>query len=380
MTTLPTMFSLYLHIPFCRRKCPYCDFFSTPSGAVPDDYIATLLAELELYRPYFTGTLSSLYFGGGTPSLLTARQVDTLLRAIAHHYPLPSDCEITLECNPEQASLAYFQALRAVGVNRLSVGIQSLDDALLRFLGRGHSARQALDTLAFAEKAQFNRLSTDVIYGIPSQSETALETTLNALLGVEHISAYHLSIEEATPFGKMQARGKLREVDEEVSVAHFALCDTLLRAAGYDHYEISSFARSEGYSCHNMGYWFDRPYLGLGAGAHAYAVMAEGARRWWNASHLPTYMRQVSEGVLFPESELLTDELRWEEWLMTRLRTRWGLSLSEGAQRFGMPRIARLLADAALFLSSGSLVHADDHLFIPPQHFLTADQTIRGLV
>ena len=371
-----TNFSLYLHIPFCRRKCPYCDFFSTPASAAPDAYIDLLLAELALYQPYFAGALCSIYLGGGTPSLLTAGQVATLLRAIERHYTLTPDCEVTLECNPEQASIAYFRDLRAVGVNRLSVGIQSLDDSLLRFLGRGHSARQAVDTLRFAERAHFARMSADVIYGLPSQSLSVLKDTLNALLGIEHLSAYHLSIEEATPFGKMQARGNLREVDEEVSVAHFALCDTLLREAGYDHYEVSSFAQPEGYSRHNMGYWDDRPYLGLGAGAHSY----DGGRRWWNPSHLATYTRGVEERTLFPESELLTTEIRWEEWLMTRLRTRWGLSLREGALAFGAQRIARLLSDATPFLAAGTLVHEADHLCIPPSHFLTADQTIRALV
>ena len=370
------MLSIYIHIPFCRRKCPYCDFFSRPASCVPDNYITILRTELSLYHSHFTGEVQSVYFGGGTPSLLTASQVEELLRLLSTYYTLTPECEITLECNPEQASLDYFQALRAVGINRLSVGVQSLDDNVLRFLGRGHSAQQAITALKHAERAHFTRLSADVIYGIPFQKEGVLKSSLSVLSDIEHISAYHLSIEEATPFGKMQARGKLSEVDEEVSVTHFSLCDALLREAGYEHYEISSFAHAGGYSRHNMGYWFDRPYLGLGAGAHSY----DGAQRWWNPADLVRYAQNLDQRLRFPERELLTDQLRWEEWLMTRLRTRWGISLTEGAQRFSSERMTPLLATAKPLVAAGLLVRQDDNLFIPPQHFLTADQTIRNLL
>lgn len=369
------MFSIYIHIPFCRRKCPYCDFYSISQRADTLPYLATLEKELALYSAHFTGEVLSIYWGGGTPSLLTSQQVASILNTIARLYPLSADCEITLESNPEQASLAYYRQLRAAGVNRLSIGVQSLDDTILKFLGRGHSALQAYEALQFAQKAGFQRLSADVIYGIPKLSTDTLETTLRAIVGLEHISAYHLTIEESTAFGRMQAKGKLKEVDEDTSVAHFQLCDTLLREAGYQHYEISSFARNEGYSRHNMGYWFARPYLGVGAAAHSY----DGSQRWCNPSNVQEYIKQVEAGTRFPAQEVLSSEEQWEEWLLTRLRTQWGLNLAEGEQRFGKERMQRLAIKCNPLCSAQILKQESGRLYLSTEHFLVADEVIREL-
>ena len=369
------MFSIYIHIPFCRRKCPYCDFYSQTTSTGLESYLAVLQNELELYATYFQGDVVSIYFGGGTPSLLNSVQVSSILDCIARLYSVASDCEITLESNPEQASLGYYRALHDVGINRLSIGVQSLDDRILKFLGRGHSARQALDALTYAQKAGFERLSADVIYGIPTLSTTTLETTLRALVGIEHISAYHLTLEESTAFGRMHARGKLEEVDEDTSIAHFQLCNTLLGDAGYEHYEISSFARNAAYSRHNMGYWFARPYLGVGAAAHSY----DGKRRWWNASNVQEYIERVEAGACFHAQEMLNEEEQWEEWLLTRLRTQWGLNLAEGEQRFGKERMRRLATKSRPLLQAQLLKQEAGQLYLPTEQFLVADEVIREL-
>ena len=369
------MFSLYLHIPFCKRKCPYCDFYSQTLPTNIEQYLTALQQELNLYTNYFPKEVVSIYFGGGTPSLLSSKQIGTLLDTIAQLYSLSADCEITLESNPEQASEAYYNALHSVGINRLSIGVQSLDDAILKFLGRRHSAREALNALEYAQKAGFKRLSADVIYGIPTQSLKSLESTLGTLVGIEHISAYHLTLEAATVFGRMHARGKLQEVDEETSIAHFKLCDELLQIAGYEHYEISSFTRNARYSQHNLGYWFSRPYLGVGAAAHSY----DGKRRWWNVNNVGSYIAQVDSKAYFPNQETLSEEERWEEWLLTRLRTRWGLRLAEGEQHFGFERMNRLAIKSRPLLQAKILKQEAGQLYLPTEKFLVADEVIREL-
>jgi putative coproporphyrinogen dehydrogenase len=369
------MFSLYLHIPFCKRKCPYCDFYSQTNQEDKERYLSAVQKELALYADYFHDEVVSIYFGGGTPSLLNSAEIGALLNCIARIYSVSTDCEITLESNPEQASVAYYRALYNAGINRLSIGVQSLDNRILQFLGRGHNAQEALYALEYAQHAGFRRISADVIYGIPSLSTSTLEATLRTLVGIEHISAYHLTLEEATAFGRMHARGKLKEVDEETSIAHFNLCNELLGRAGYEHYEISSFAQQSGYSRHNMGYWFDRPYLGVGAAAHSY----DGRRRWWNHSNIQSYMNTITSGSLFPNQESLNEEERWEEWLLTHLRTQWGLNLAEGEQRFGRKRIETLIIKSRPLLQSQLLQEEAGRLYIPPNHFLVADEVIREL-
>ncbi|MGP1362471.1 MAG: radical SAM family heme chaperone HemW [Bacteroides sp.] len=370
------MFSLYIHIPFCKRKCPYCDFYSQLSLADVDYYLEVLERELQLYRERFCGDLVSIYLGGGTPSLLSIRAIERLLNAIAKTFTIIHACEITLECNPEQASESYYSDLQILGINRLSIGIQSLDDRILHFLGRGHTATEAKRAITLAHKVGFKRISTDIIYGIPTQTVAELEVTLRGLRDIEHISAYHLTIEENTFFGRMYARGKLYEVEESISEEHFALCHEYLQNAGYEHYEVSSYARGRGYSIHNMGYWCARPYLGLGASAHSY----DGERlRWWNPQNLKTYYERVANGVCFVDAERLTDEELWEEWLLTGLRTQWGVCLTEGVSRFSQQKIGELEKKARPLLQAQLLKQKAGRLYIPPEKFILADQVIRTL-
>lgn len=368
------MFSLYIHIPYCLRKCPYCDFYSQSDRSTLDEYIDVLISELKLYSAFGDGKLVSIYWGGGTPSLLAPQQVERVHNVVAQQYSIAPECEITFECNPEQGNAAYFQALQQCGINRLSLGIQSFDAKTLQFLGRRHSVEAATAALDLAQ-TYFAHVSADIIYGVPGLSNAQLASTLEALCGVEHLSAYHLSIEAATPFGRMHAKGKLQEVDETTSVEQFKLCDSMLRSAGYEHYEISNFARSGAYSVHNMGYWFSRPYVGIGASAHSF----DGSRRWWNASNLQEYRTQVLSGVQMPNMEELSLEERWEEWLLTRLRTQWGISLSEGLEAFGAERIEQLQAKAQPFLKSGQLYQQKEQYIIPSEQYLVADAIIRAL-
>lgn len=368
------MFSLYIHIPYCLRKCPYCDFYSQSDRSTLDAYIEVLISELKLYSTFGHGELVSIYWGGGTPSLLAPQQVERVHNVVAQQYSIAPECEITFECNPEQGNAAYFRALPQCGINRLSLGIQSFDAKTLEFLGRRHSVETATAALDLAQ-TYFAHVSADIIYGVPGLSNTQLAATLEALCGVEHLSAYHLSIEAATPFGRMQAKGKLQEVAETTSIEQFRLCDSILRSAGYEHYEISNFARGGAYSVHNMGYWFSRPYLGIGASAHSF----DGSRRWWNANNLQKYRAQVLSGVQMPNMEELSLEERWEEWILTRLRTQWGISLSEGLATFGKARIERFQAKAQPFFKSGQLYQQGDQYIIPSEQYLVADAIIRAL-
>jgi oxygen-independent coproporphyrinogen-3 oxidase len=320
------MAGIYFHIPFCKQACHYCDFHFSTNQEKKGEMVGALVRELELQKSYLEGeSVETVYFGGGTPSLLSVAEIETLLQAVAKNFTRLPAGEITLEANPDDLDAEKLVALRAAGVNRLSIGIQSFDDQVLHFLHRAHSASAAQQCLEQARAAGFNNISLDLIYAIPGQPlETWLENIRRALsFAPEHISSYSLTIEEKTAFGKWAATGKLKAVEDDLAAAQLEMLVEMLDAAGYEQYEVSNFARPGYYSRHNSSYWQQKKYLGIGPSAHSY----DGQSRQYNVANNHVYLRGLQEDKIPFTLEALTPEDVINEYLLTTLRTSWGADL-----------------------------------------------------
>lgn len=293
------MNALYLHIPFCRRKCPYCDFFSVAQTfPVFQEYPRLLIAHLRLLaRQEQAGPFSTVFFGGGTPSLLSPESVDEILSEVACLFGLASDAEVTLEANPGTLSFEMLSGFRSAGINRLSLGLQSLQDAGLKVLGRLHTAAEGLQAVDWARKAGFDNLSCDLMFGLPGQSLTALMADVEAVLALqpEHLSCYGLTVEEGTPFEELHRQAVLHPATEDLATEMYLALDERLGVAGYEHYEISNYARP-GHACrHNEVYWRRQGYLGLGPGAHSFSDQGWGTR-WEIPPDIDRYVQALREG------------------------------------------------------------------------------------
>ncbi len=366
---------LYLHIPFCRSVCGYCDFFKSARVERMGDVVAAMMEELAEERSFLSSTaLDTIYFGGGTPSLLSVGQVSTFLDQIAKYYDVSGVQEVTLEANPDDLTPEYLCALRSAGINRLSIGVQSFDDDLLRFMNRRHGAAQAVKAIGDARLAGFDNIAIDLIFGVEGYTSRSLDGSLQQAidLGVEHIASYHLTIEPNTMFARRVARGEFRAVDEEVSESEYEQVRRGLTEAGYEHYEISNYARKGFRSLHNSSYWKGEEYLGIGAGAHSFA---RGVRRWSGGS-LERYL-QVGDGRY--ESEVLDRQQMRNEIVMTSLRRCEGLDLSSFEARFGAMEREGLLKASERFFESGDLIVEGEWLRIPPSRLLRSDMVIEEL-
>ncbi len=372
---------LYIHIPFCLRKCFYCDFYSIPySPARVRRLLAALKQEIFLraQNPPFAGrSFSTLYFGGGTPSLLTTKQLATLLSAVASAFGLVPGAEISLEANPATLSLAQLRELRAVGISRLSLGVQSLQDAELHTLGRLHTSRQASQMFQAARRAGFDNLGIDLIYAVPGQNTASWEATLQEVLarGPEHISVYALTLEGNTPMARAVADGALRPASPEVERSMYLIAHELLTAHGYEHYEISNYALPGRRCRHNELYWRRYPYLGFGPSAHSFC----NRERWWNHASVELYCKALSAGNLpVAQEETLSSEQENLELIMLSLRTAEGIDL-----RTCPPHLASSLREkAALLANNGQQAIAivdKDRIHLTPQGFLLHEEVCRLL-
>jgi oxygen-independent coproporphyrinogen-3 oxidase len=321
------MAGVYLHIPFCKSFCSYCDFYSITDSSGKEALVRALISEAALQARYLEGEIiDTIYFGGGTPSLLTVEQIRSIIDAIRQNFIMGDDPEITLEANPDDVTEGYFGSLKAIGVNRVSLGVQSWDENRLRYLGRRHTTAQSAMALNLIFSEGIKNVSADLIYGVPGMTTADLRTDLERMFSfpVTHLSAYHLTIEEGTRLGKMKKEGKLSETDEDTSNSMFTLLGSICRDHGFIHYEISNFALDGYISRHNSSYWRQVPYLGLGPSAHSF----DRRSRQWNVSDVKKYIRSVNGGeVPFSREEL--DRLTvFNEYVMTSLRTMWGIDLS----------------------------------------------------
>jgi oxygen-independent coproporphyrinogen-3 oxidase len=346
---------LYVHVPFCARLCPYCDFDTQDRDLhLISPYAAALRAEVAMLPP---AALHSIFFGGGTPSVLRPEQLGAVLDACRARLTVPADCEITVECNPNNVREGRVAGYRAAGVNRLSLGVQAMDDDVLRQLGRQHTAARVVEAVAAARAAGIGNLSLDLMYGLPGQTLAAWEATLDAALALrpEHFSCYLLTLEEGTPMGQQVARGELRLPDDEAIAAQYDLLRFRLAAAGYRQYEISNWARPGYESRHNLGYWRSEPYLGLGPGA---VSCVDGVRRK-QTPDVGEYLEAVAAGrQVFAEQEFLDAATARREALMLGLRLRAGIDPVAYRGRFG-PELAQACGPALAELVRGGFLEWD---------------------
>ena len=364
------MAGLYFHIPFCKRVCAYCDFYKSADLRRMDDLLAAMHRELDERRGYSGGeAVTTRYFGGGTPSLCTPEAIRGLLDHAAQLFDCSGAEETTLEANPDDLTAEYLDGLLEAGIDRLSIGVQSFDDDCLKLMNRRHTAAQAAEAVRAAQRAGFGNLTVDLIFGVPGFGGDTLRRSLDAALslGVQHISAYHLTVEPDTAFGRRAARGEFRAVDEQISETEFLTVHHTLTGAGFEHYEVSNFALPGFRARHNAAYWHGAKYLGIGPAAHSF----DGRERHWNVASVTEYI-----GGAPAEAETLTDRDRFNEYVMTRLRTAEGIDLREAERLFGKERAARVLRDAEPWLKSRTLVLAAGRMAVPPARMLVSDAVI----
>ena len=362
----PSNAGLYVHVPFCRTKCPYCAFYSLTRPALISQWLEALQREMLVYRDDFP-TFDSLYLGGGTPTLLNREQWSDLMESLWDCFSFATRPEITVEANPDDVTPDLMSLLRNLGVNRISLGVQSFHDRELRDLQRRHTSERATAALACIRESGFRNLGVDLMYGLPGQTEGAWHATLRRALAFEpeHISCYQFTIEDQTPFGKLRDQGLITPLEEEEERGFFVLTSAYLEEKGYRHYEISSYARGREHTCrHNVKYWRHAPYLGLGPSAHSYL---EG-RRWWNQRSVAGYCRAVNRGKApVAGHETLTEEQRYLESLLLGLRTVDGIDLRNLRHR---SQTQKLLED----LEASGLVRLDEGRAMPTREgLLVAD-------
>ena len=372
--------NLYLHIPFCASRCSYCDFYKETKQDERLAFLRALETELCSRRSELPegARVEHIYLGGGTPSQLSIPELERLFDTIWRHYPLASGGEITIECNPDDVTPDYARGLAQLPTNRVSMGVQSFHEADLRFLSRRHSADQVTAAVDALRSEGLTNLSLDLIYGLPRQTEELWEANIARFLelDVPHLSAYHLIYEEGTALMRLLQAGKVQAVDEEASLRFFELLIQRLKAAGYEHYEISNFARPGCYAQHNTGYWQGVPYLGFGPSAHSY----DGERRRsYNVASLRDYIVGMERGVRDYEEELLGAEELQHEYILTRMRTQWGIVYADYAERFGEPALSALRRAAAPYLAAGRLTDTGGVLRLTEHGVFVSDGILADL-
>ena len=366
------MAALYFHIPFCKKLCGYCDFLRSVKVQYLPNVVEMMHRELDEQQGFLTDrAIRTIYFGGGTPSLLHPSEIERLIEHSRQIFDCSAVEEITIEVNPDDITDDYVSALRQTSVNRISMGIQSLNDECLQFMGRRHNAAGAVSAVNRLRHAGFDNISVDVIFGVPGFEES-LESTLTEVLklDVEHISAYHLTIEPATRFGKMLAKGDISQVSEQRSEDEFLTVHQRLTEAGFEHYEVSNFAKPSRRSRHNSSYWTGTQYLGIGPGAHSF----NGTTRRWCDQDIKEYCQAVEYG-----SETLSAIDRLNEYIMVSLRRVEGIDLETISSHWSREDAERIERAAEPFLESGWLVKDGAKIAVPADHFLVSDTIIGEL-
>lgn len=373
------MAGLYIHVPFCAKRCLYCDFFSNTEMKYKEPYVTALIRELEIRKDYIGNEpLETIYFGGGTPSQLQATDFERIFDAIQRLFDTSGCKEVTLEANPDDMTPEYIAGLRTFPFNRISMGVQSFKAEDLHLLNRRHDREQALRAVELCKENDLANISIDLIYGLPGQTLKEWESNLDRaiLLDIPHISAYHLIYEEGTALYKLKEAGKISPVEEELSVSLFTSLIDRLTANGYLHYEISNFARPGMISRHNSSYWTGRKYLGIGPSAHSY----NGESRQWNVSSLPAYIRAIGNGSPEIEVEELDINTRYNDFIITGLRTMWGVNLTEIQGQFGKDKLIYCQKQAAPYLKQGLLIEKDDTLTLSRNGIFISDSIMSDLL
>ena len=369
-----------MHIPFCRRKCLYCDFYSVGERFITGDFDKLINHELLLRGNFLNDKrISTVYLGGGTPSLLPIESVGRILEGIDTLSSLNGDAEITIEVNPDDVSLELFRSYKRLGVNRISIGVQSFNQAELSFLGRRHSVESSSVAVHNAQDAGFENISIDLIYGIPASTLQTWEHSLSVAenLNPQHLSCYHLTYEGNTPLTRRLRKGLFTALDEELSLGQFELLRSFAQSKGYLHYEVSNFAKEGFISRHNSSYWLGEEYLGLGPAAHSY----NGAVRQWNPYSLERWEDGIKNNSPNIEMESLSAVSKYNELLITRLRTIWGVNTDDVSRMFGESFASFLNKSAQKYIDDGRMSRTKGNtLLISPSAYFVSDSIVENLM
>lgn len=369
------MAGFYIHIPFCRKLCSYCDFYHIISADNNTPFIDVVLQEMSLRKDYLNDeTVNTIYIGGGTPSLLSAKELDIMLNQVYRLYNVDDKCEITIELNPDDISPEYLSGLKGLKINRISLGIQSWRDADLKLLNRRHDSARAEYALREIFKSGFENVTIDLIYGIPGMSLRDWNANLDFTFSfdIKHLSAYHLTFERGTVFWKMLEKGAINEIEEEESTALFNLLIEKSERAGFIHYEISNFGKPGYFSKHNSNYWKQVNYIGIGPSAHSF----NGYSRQWNVSDVKGYIKSINSGKTFFEREELDAKARFNEYIMTSLRTMWGIDLDYVEKSFEKEGYDYVVNLSGKFKDYGLMRKEENYLILTNQGKMISDNII----
>ncbi|MBR5781297.1 MAG: radical SAM family heme chaperone HemW [Bacteroidales bacterium] len=366
------MAGIYIHTPFCKSKCAYCNFFSLASQSKINDYVEALKKEIVLRKNYLGDeTVKTIYFGGGTPSLLSVKNIEGILDLLNKNYEIISSPEITLEINPDTIDREKMESLKQIGINRMSVGIQSFNDEDLKYLGRRHDSRHAMQVLEDLKHTDFEKITLDLIYGMPTLTEEKWNKNLDIFFSTDitHLSAYALTVEPKTILGQRIEKGELQSVSEEETIRHYNILVERTKGNGFEHYEISNFAKEGFRSQHNSIYWRDEKYLGLGPSAHSY----DGNSRQWNISNLTKYIQLIGNSEDYFDKEILSRDDKFNEYIMTSLRTSWGCDIEKIERDYGKSYAHHFLKNIKKHLDNGEMLKENNTYFLSEEGKLFAD-------
>lgn len=372
------MAGIYIHIPFCKSRCIYCSFYSTTLLDLRKKYINAVCREMELRKNYIREPFSTIYLGGGTPSLLDEAELTKLFLYINNVYDVDRNAEITMECNPDDITPEFTNMLSRLPINRVSMGAQTFADSRLRLLHRRHNSDEVKHAVKLLREAGIKNISIDLMFGFPDESLSQWKEDISAALAlnVEHISAYSLMYEEDTPLWKMLDTGKVKEIDEELSLTMFKELVCQLTDAGYEHYEISNFARPGYRSRHNSSYWHQVPYIGLGAAAHSFDLNS----RQWNVADLKLYIEEINNGIIPMEREELDNDTTFNDIITTALRTSGGINLNALETRLGKRYRNTLISAAGKHIEQGLLEIRHDRLRLTAEGIFISDMVMSDLM
>jgi oxygen-independent coproporphyrinogen III oxidase len=369
------MAGIYIHIPYCKKLCFYCDFYHIIASDDHSAFVAALIKEASLRKHYIgTESVSTIYFGGGTPSVLSIKELGTIIDQIYRLFRIEGSCEITIELNPDDVNPVYLAGLKSLNMNRISLGVQSWRDSDLKMLNRRHDSSGATIALKEIFKAGFDNVTIDLIYGIPGMSNRDWESNLDFSFSfdIKHLSAYHLTFEPGTVFGKMLEKGLIAEIDEEESASLFSILIEKAESAGFIHYEISNLGKPGYFSIHNSNYWKQVIYLGLGPAAHSF----NGYSRQWNVRDLKSYIKNIKTGKPLFEREELDRKARFNEYIMTSLRTMWGIDLDYVENTYEKEGYDYVVNLAGKFKNYGLMKQEKNSLILTTQGKMISDNII----
>lgn len=373
------MAGIYIHIPFCKSKCIYCDFYSITNSNNIEKYVDAICKETTIRKNYLQAEkIESIYFGGGTPSLLDVKYINRIIQTIQSNFTITNACEITIEVNPDDISENYAIELKLTSINRISIGIQSFNDDELRMLNRRHDSSQAINAVKILQKNGLDNISVDLIYGLPGSSLKSWKNSIfQAInLNVQHISAYHLTYEKGTPLFKSYKAKKTIPIEEDLSISQFELLIDALSENDYEQYEISNFSKIGFASIHNSNYWKQKKYLGTGASAHSYDIES----RQWNVSNAENYIDAINNESVFFEKEILSITDKYNDYILTSLRTKWGGSVKYMESNFGEKFVQHFVNESKKYIDDNLLVFNKDNFKLSRKGIFISDTIMTSLL